>query len=170
MTRLHRSFFFFLVGFMLLSVCPLADGQTKFSLWFRERIGERKAKDKVQAKADAKWQKENFASPEAKTQFLAAMKELKVKCFVCHLDGEKKDVRNVFGAGLSEALREQLQMDGDAISAALKSSAPAADSEKVTKAFYQCLDKALAKPVDAEKKDFGTYADRVKNGQLPVTP
>ena len=171
MIRVHRPFFFFFVGVMLLSVCPIADGQTKFSLWFRERAGERKAKDEAKADEDAKWREKHVASPAAQAKLVAAVKGLKSKCFVCHVQGAKsKEERNAFGAVLSASLREQLKMDSDAITAALKSSAPAADREKVTLAFYECLDKTLAKPVDPKKKESGTFAQRVKTGQLPFAP
>jgi hypothetical protein len=170
MTRLHRPLLFFFVGIVALSACPVADGQTKFSSWFRERVGERKAKDEAKAKEDATWREKNVASPEAQAKLVAAVKGTRNKCHVCHdAKAKSKEVRNPFGIVLSTALREQLKMDGDAITAALKSSAPEADQEKVTKAFYECLDKALQKPVDPEKKEAGTYGDRIKNGALPFT-
>jgi hypothetical protein len=146
----------------------MADGQTKFSTWFRERVGERKAKDEAKAGEDAKWREKHVATPEAQAKLVAAVKGTKSKCHICHdAKTTNREVRNPFGAVLSTALREQLKMDGDAITAALKSSAPAADQEKVTKAFYECLDKALQKPVDPKNKEAGTYGDRIKNGEVP---
>jgi hypothetical protein len=162
---------FFFAGVFLLSACPVADGQTKFALWFRERVGERTSGDEAQAKEDAAWRKKFVPSAEAQEKLVAAVKAEKSKCNFCHVPGESdREQRNPFGATLSTLLREQLSMDADAITDALKSSAPDADQQKVTKAFYECLNKALAKPVDPEKKEVGTYADRVKQGILPFVP
>ena len=123
MIRVHRPFFFFFVGVILLSACPVADGQTKFSLWFRERVGERKAKDEAKAGQDVKWREKHVTSPAAQEKLVAAVKGLKSKCFVCHVQGAKsKEERNAFGAVLSESLRAQLKMDGDAITAALSAA------------------------------------------------
>ena len=71
-------------------------------------------------------------------------------------------MRNAFGATLSEALRSQLKMDGKAITAALRSSAPEEDRQKVERAFYECLDKALKKPVDPKVKESGSNSAGVQ--------
>lgn len=168
MTKFHRAVALLLVSVMLTSTSPIADGQTKFSLWFRERVGEKTAKDANKAKEDALWQKRHFATPRAKASCVAAVK--KSKCYVCHVKGKKKEVRNAFGSGLSQLLRSQLKIEGKAITAALKSSAPAAGRQKVEKAFYECLDKALKAPVDPKKESVGTYGDRLSKGLLPVVP
>lgn len=164
MIKSRKSLVLVLIGVLLINSGPAAMGQTRFFLWFRERIGERTAKDAEKVKQDAAWQKQNFSSPEAKQQFTTAVK--KNLCFTCHARGAEKDVRNPFGAVLSAALREELKMDGPAITEALKLTAPPADQQKVEKAFYECLDKALKLPVDP-KSPQPTYGDRVKTGTLP---
>ncbi len=167
MTRIQRTFVLFLVGSILIGDVSSAFGQLKFFVWFRERIGERQAKVADQAKADAEWQKKHFSSPAAQKEFVAAVK--KARCNTCHIKGEKKPIRNPFGATLSQALQAQLQMNGKAITAALKNSAPSDVKQKVQEAFYSCLDKALSSPSDPESKASATFGDRLQEGKLPTS-
>ena len=56
MTKIRKALVLSLVAVVFFNTVPMADGQTKFSTWFRERVGERTAKDAAKAQADAKWQ------------------------------------------------------------------------------------------------------------------
>ena len=140
-------------------------GQAKFLTWFRQRVGERKAKDADQAKDDAKWQAKHLADPETQKQLAAAVK--KSKCNTCHVKGKKKTTRNAFGDELSKLLQAELKMDTKGIKAALKSSAPKEISAKVEKSFYLCLDKSLKSHVKPDDKKSETFGDRLKEGKLP---
>ena len=159
------------VGLLVLALgftTTPSHAQTKFLTWLRERIGERQSKDAKQANADAKWQKDHIADSAAKEKLIAAAK--KQRCNVCHLKGKKKAERNEFGMRLSKALQAELKFGGKAITDALKSSAPEETREKVTKAFYTCLDKSLKEHVTEGDESSETFGDRVKRGELPWTP
>ena len=168
MRNLQKSVAFVLVGVMLVGSSPGAFGQSKFLAWLRQRVGASKVKDAGQAKEAEKWQKEHFASPAAREAFVANLK--KVTCFTCHQKGQAKEIRNPFGAELSKLLRKQLKMDGEAITAAVKSSAPEDVQQKVQAGLYECFDKALEMPVDPKGDKADTYAARVKKGELPYPP
>jgi hypothetical protein len=144
-------------------------GQTKFWAWFRERIGERPAKDVEKAKQDAKWQKEHFADDDVREQFVKVAK--KETCNVCHVKGSAtKTIRNPFGSNISEALRAEMKLDSKGITAALRASAPEPTRLKIEQAFHDCLDKALKAHVKPDDEESETFGDRIQRGELPAPP
>jgi hypothetical protein len=156
---------FILVAVMLAGSGPDASGQSRFLRWLGEWVGAAKVKDAEQAKEAVKWQKKHFVSPAAREEFVAALK--KARCSACHQKGEAKEVRNPFGAELSKLLQKRLKMDSEAITAAVRSSAPDDVRQKVQKALYECFDKVLEMPVDPKGDKADTYGARVKKGELP---
>jgi hypothetical protein len=95
-----------------------------------------------------------YAGADAKPEFAKSVKE-EVKCNVCHVKGEKKEVRNEYGEALKKAgldkkdfKKERLESEPDA----------------VAKEINAALDK-----VGKEKNKAGeTYESRLKAGKLPV--
>jgi hypothetical protein len=167
MTTIQRAFVFLLVASMVTVDFTEASGQLKFFTWFRERIGERKAKEPDKAKEDSEWQKKHFASPAAQQEFIAAVK--KAQCNTCHVKGKEKQTRNPFGTRLSELLQAQLHMDSKTITDNLKNTAPPDVQQKMLEAFYGCLDQALQMPVDSENSSSGTFGERMRTGQPMVS-
>jgi hypothetical protein len=95
-----------------------------------------------------------YAGDKAKPDFAKSVKE-EVKCNVCHVKGEKKEVRNAYGEALKKAgldknnfKKERLESEPDA----------------VAKEINAALDK-----VGKEKSKGGdTYEARIQAGKLPV--
>lgn len=93
-----------------------------------------------------------YAGAAAKPEFAALVKE--TKCNVCHVKGEKKEVRNGYGEALHKA---GLEKDN------YKKERVEAEGDKVDKEVMDALEKAAA-----EKSAGGmTYGDLIKSGKLP---
>ncbi len=144
-----------------------ADAQTKLLTWLGERVGVRTAKDQKQAELNKKWQKEHFADKESQKIFGLAVQ--RSKCLICHVHGEKKDVRDDFGKLLSKIIHTHLEMDAKEITEALENSAPEEVRHKVEETFYRSLDEVLKEHVDVEDKESETFGERWKRGDLKAT-
>lgn len=93
-----------------------------------------------------------YAGASAKPEFAALVKE--TKCNVCHVKGEKKEVRNGYGEALHKA---GLEKDN------YKKERVEAEGDKVDKEVMDALEKAAA-----EKSAGGmSYGDLIKSGKLP---
>jgi hypothetical protein len=84
----------------------------------------------------------------------AAFKELaaSAKCNVCHVNGEKKSVRNEYGAAIGKVAKA-------------KELKPLAKSDP--KKFEEELNAAFAKVADVKAKDGKTFGEKIKAGELP---
>jgi hypothetical protein len=96
---------------------------------------------------------EKYAGAAANPEFSALVKE--VKCNVCHVKGEKKEVRNAYGEtlhkmGLEKDNYKKERVDNEA--------------DAVHKELMDAFDKAAA------TKNAGgeAYGDRLKGNKLPV--
>ena len=157
-----------LVIFVLCAaVSGSADAQTKMLTWLRERVGVRTAKDEKQAELNKKWQKEHFADEESKKVFGLAVQ--RSKCLICHVHGEKKDVRDDFGKRLSKRIHTHLEMDEEEINEALKNDAPEEVQHKIEQVFYRSLDEVLKEHVDIHDDESETFGERWKRGELKPT-
>lgn len=93
-----------------------------------------------------------YAGADAPAAFSATVKE--TKCNVCHVKGEKKEVRNAYGEAL-----HKLGLEKDNY----KKERVEAEADKVDKEVMDALEK-----VAAEKgKDGKTYGEQIKAGKLP---
>ncbi len=84
----------------------------------------------------------------------------KAKCNVCHVDGEKKTVRNPYGVQLSELLEKDN----------FKKDRLDAEPDKVKEEIFAAFDKVAAMKTDPEKDDAPTFGDRIAQGLLPGAP
>ncbi len=94
-----------------------------------------------------------YAGDDANEEFQALVK--KGGCYVCHVKGEKKDVRNVYGKALEKAFE--------------KDEFPVKDFEKDPEKYAERLT-AIFKEVAKEKsgdEKYETFADRMKANLLP---
>jgi hypothetical protein len=94
---------------------------------------------------------EKYAGDGANPEFAKLVKET-AKCNVCHVMGEKKEVRNAYGeslhkAGLEKAFKDKIKED----------------EAGTTKIIMETFQK-----VEAEKSAAGaTYGELIKSGKLP---
>ena len=95
-------------------------------------------------------------STDAQKSIAAAVAE--TKCFVCHVKGQKKKVRNVSGAALSKLL------DKDNF----RASRRAAEPDKAMAEVQAALEKVEAMQVDPKMDASPRYGDLLKAGKLPV--
>jgi hypothetical protein len=94
-----------------------------------------------------------YAGADAKPEFVALVKE--TKCNVCHVQGEKKDVRNEYGAALHDVAK--LEKDN------YKKERVDAEGDAVEKELMAAFEK-----VAAEKSKSGvSFGDLFKSGKLP---
>jgi len=92
--------------------------------------------------------------PQSDAQKLLAAATAEAKCYVCHVKGEKKEVKNAYG----EALTKLLDKDN------FKSSRRKAEPEKVKAEIVAAL-----KKVEEMKAPTGeTYGELISQGKLPV--
>ncbi len=87
-------------------------------------------------------------------------------CKTCHVNGEEKTVRNPFGQSLDKFI------EGNA---AARLKAAAADGDEAKTAMQATLDKEYLAALEKVLKlpspsGGGTYAERIKAGQLPFVP
>ena len=80
------------------------------------------------------------------------------KCYVCHVKGQKKKVRNVYGEALSKLL------DKDNFKAARRKAEP----DKAMAEVQAALEKVEAMKVDPKAADSPTFGDLLKAGKLPA--
>ncbi len=93
-----------------------------------------------------------YAGADAKPEFAALVKE--TKCNVCHVKGEKKEVRNAYGEALHKAGLEKDDFKKERVEA---------EGDKVDKEIMEALEKAAA-----EKSAGGmTFGELLKAGKLP---
>ena len=95
----------------------------------------------------------NCKEPVTDTEKALAEKVSVTKCYVCHVDGEKKSVNNTYGTALSELL------DKANYSATRRKEEP----EKVKQEIQEALEKVEASKASDDK----TFGDRLKAGCLP---
>lgn len=94
-----------------------------------------------------------YAGASAKPDFVAAIKE--AKCNVCHVKGEKKEVRNEYGEALHKAGLEKDKYKKERVDS---------EADVVDKEIMDALEK-----VAGEKSKAGApYGDALKAGKLPV--
>jgi hypothetical protein len=92
-------------------------------------------------------------APTTDCEKALAEKVAEAKCNVCHVDGEKKEVRNTYGAALDQLLDK----------ANFSADRRKAEPDKVKQEIQEALQK-----VETEKaSDAETYGDRLKAGNLP---
>jgi hypothetical protein len=95
-----------------------------------------------------------YAGADAKPDFAKLVKE-EVKCNVCHVKGEKKEVRNDYGESLKKAGLDKNNFKKERLDA---------EPDAVAKEINAALDK-----VGKEKSKAGTtYEALIKAGKLPV--
>ena len=84
----------------------------------------------------------------------AAFKELatSAKCNICHVNGEKKTVRNEYGTTISKLVKA-------------KELKPIAKSDPAK--FEAAMNEAFEKAAAAKAKDGKTFGEKIKAGQLP---
>lgn len=95
--------------------------------------------------------KAKYVTPNPDTPFAKAAAE--AKCNVCHVDGEKKTVRNPFGQALGKLI-------GEGIKDQFKQDAPAAQ-----KRTQDALEKVAQQPSGG--KDSPTFGALIAQGKLP---
>jgi hypothetical protein len=93
-----------------------------------------------------------YAGADAKPEFATLVKE--TKCNVCHVKGEKKEVRNAYGEALHDAGLDKKKYPKERIEA---------EADAVEKEVMEALEKV------AKEKSAGgmTYGDLLKAGKLP---
>ena len=96
----------------------------------------------------------NVKEPQTDAEKALAEKVKVVKCFVCHVDGEEKEVKNAYGLELGKLL------DKDNYGLERRKAEP----EKVSQEIQEALEKVEA----IEAGDGKTYGDLIKAGELPV--
>ena len=127
-----------LAGFCMLASAEQANAVKFFKTGFEARyIGEE-------------------PSTDAQKSIAATVKT--TKCYVCHVKGEKKKVRNAYGDALSKLL------DKDNFKAARRTAMPKETAAEVQAA----LEKVEAMKVDPKADDSPTWGDLLKAGKLPV--
>ena len=92
-------------------------------------------------------------------EFKAAVK--KEACNVCHVKGEKKDVRNSYGEALSKLI------EGEAQQRLKDASDKMAEEEKILKELEEAFGKVESEKVDEKNPSSPTFGDLLKQGQLP---
>ncbi|MCH8923395.1 MAG: hypothetical protein IIA67_09650 [Planctomycetes bacterium] len=95
-------------------------------------------------------------STDAQKSLAVALKE--TKCYVCHVKGQKKKVRNAYGDALSKLL------DKDNF----KASRRAAEPDKAMAEVHAAMEKVEAMKVDPKMDASPTWGDLLKAGKLPV--
>jgi hypothetical protein len=106
---------------------------------------------------------EKYVDKSDNPAFKAAVK--KASCFVCHVKGEEKTVRNDYGKALSKFTGGTVNKD---LKAAYEAGGDAAKDAKLA-AVLKVLDDAFDK-VAAQKSPSGkTYGDLIKDGKLPAS-
>ncbi|MCH2131309.1 MAG: hypothetical protein MK179_19370 [Pirellulaceae bacterium] len=96
------------------------------------------------------------AEPATDTEKAFAEAANAAKCNICHVDGEKKSVRNRFGEALAELI------DKDKIKAGLQNDADAAKKE-----LSEVFDKIAAMKFAADQENSPTFAQVIALGKLP---
>lgn len=86
----------------------------------------------------------------------------KESCNVCHVKGEKKDVRNTFGTALSKLI------GGDAQQRLKDATDKAAEEEKILKQLEDAFAKVEIQKVDEKDPSSPTFGDLLKAGKLPA--
>jgi hypothetical protein len=86
----------------------------------------------------------------------------KESCNVCHVKGEKKDVRNNFGNALSKLI------GGDAQQRLKDASDKAAEEEKILKQLEEAFVKVEVQKTDDKNPSSPTFGDLLKAGKLPI--
>ena len=104
---------------------------------------------------EARYVKEE-PSTDAEKSIAAAVKQ--TKCYVCHVKGQKKKIRNIYG----EALSKLLDKDN------FKASRRKAEPDKAMAEVQAALEKVEAMKVDPKAADSPTYGDLIKAGKLPA--
>ncbi len=119
-----------------------------------------------QAKAIAPFKKafqETYVDPSGNEEFKGAFK--KASCNTCHVKGEKKDKRNVYGDELAKLI------EGDAnqrIKDARKEGGSAAAKEETAKVLGE-LEKAFDAVAKMKSKSGEPYGEIIKSGKLPTS-
>ena len=95
-----------------------------------------------------------YAGADAKPEFVTLVKE--TKCNICHVQGEKKEVRNEYG----EVMHKVGKLEKDNY----KKERVEAEPDAVDKEVNDALDKSAAE----KSKSGETFGDIIKAGKLPV--
>ena len=95
-------------------------------------------------------------STDAEKSIASAFKT--TKCYVCHVKGQKKKVRNVYGDALSKLL------DKDNFKASRREAEP----DKAMAEVQAALEKVEAMKVDPKMDASPTFGDLLKAGELPA--
>ncbi len=96
---------------------------------------------------------ERYAGEKANPDFAKLVKET-AKCNVCHVEGEKKSVRNEFGEALHDAGLDKKNYPKERVES---------EADAVNKEIQAAFDK-----VEAKKSAGGmTFGDLIKAGKLP---
>ncbi|MFV2067697.1 MAG: hypothetical protein ACC645_12035 [Pirellulales bacterium] len=82
------------------------------------------------------------------------------RCTVCHIKGQKKKVRNPYGAALSKLL-DKKNFAKERIKA---------EPEKVKQEIVAALDKVASIKADAANDKSPTFGERIAGGKLPASP
>lgn len=103
---------------------------------------------------------EKYVDEHPNAEFKAAAK--KEACNVCHVKGEKKDVRNSYGDALAELI------EGSAQERVKNAGANKKDVEaKLLEELKAAFEKTEAKNVDEKDASSPTFGDLIKQGKLP---
>lgn len=82
------------------------------------------------------------------------------KCFVCHVKGEDKDVRNAYGNALADLVPGEANKR--------KKAAPADEKSEVKAKILEELQAAWDEAAEKENEDGVKFGDLIKAGKLPV--
>lgn len=100
-----------------------------------------------------------YTEENSNEEFKAAVK--KEACNVCHVKGEKKDVRNSYGEALSKLI------EGEAQQRLKDASDKMAEEEKILKELEDAFGKVESEKVDEKNPSSPTFGDLLNQGQLP---
>ena len=108
---------------------------------------------------------DRYSKKSDNKEFQDAVK--KQSCNVCHVKGEKKDVRNAYGEELAKLVegsaKERIDKAGDA-------AAKKAEKAKLVKEIEEAFKKVEEMKSDPEKEDSETFGQRLKSNKLPIDP
>ncbi len=102
--------------------------------------------------------KEKYADPSDSEAFKAAVR--KAGCFVCHVKGEEKDVRNAYGAELEKFIEGSVETR-------LKEATDKGTKKEEIEKLLKELEAAFPKVEELTNEAGEKFGDRIKAGQLP---
>jgi hypothetical protein len=100
-----------------------------------------------------------YSEEHGNEDFKAAVK--KEACNVCHVKGEKKEVRNSYGEALSKLI------EGDAQQRLKDASDKMSEEEKILKELEEAFGKVEKQNVDEKNPSSPTFGALIEQGQLP---